>query len=125
MKKDKKDRPVLKAIGSVLFALAASSHHWVHSLLIALGLTTLGAGLLSLPPTVRMIFLFVSLLLSAWFLVVAKRKWNKDRPAAWVYLVSSLLSIVLIATSIPQTVSGIMERPQQQIDRQQNHSEHH
>lgn len=87
----KKNRGIIKAIGSVLFAIIASSHHWVHTLLIALGLTTLSSGLLSLSPSTKIIFLLVSLVISAWFIRVAKRKWSYDRPAAWVYLISSRL----------------------------------
>lgn len=121
----KKERAILKSIGSVLFAIFASAHHWLHTLFIALGLTSLGTGLFSLSPSVKIIFLLISLLLSTWFIGVAKRKWHKDRPAAWVYLVSSIISILLVATALPQAISGILKQPQQQIDQQQNHSEHH
>ena len=78
----KKDKGIIKAIGSVLFAIVASSHHWVHTLLIALGLTTLSSSLLSLSPPVKIVFLLVSLVFSAWFIRVAKRKLSYDRPAA-------------------------------------------
>jgi thiol:disulfide interchange protein len=121
----KKERAIIKSIGSILFAIFASAHHWLHTLLIALGLTSLGTGLFSLSPAVKIIFLLISLLLSAWFIVVAKRKWIKARPAAWVYLVSSIISIVLVATALPQAISDIADQPQQQIDQQQNHSVHH
>lgn len=121
--KTKKDRPFLKAFGSVLLAIIASSHHWVHTLLLALGLTTLGAGLFSVSPLVKIVFLFVSLFVSIWFLVVAKRKWHKHRPAAWVYLISSIISIVIVVSSLPQTFSDMGGTPQQ--DPLQLHQQHH
>lgn len=120
----KKERAVLKSIGSVLFAIFASAHHWLHTLLIALGLTSLGAGLFSFSPIVKMMFLLASLLLSVWFIVVAKRKWRKARPAAWVYLVSSVISIVLVATALPQAIGGFADDPSQ-LDQQEDHLEHH
>ena len=110
----KKDKGIIKAIGSVLFAIIASSHHWVHTLLIALGLTTLSSGLLSLSPSTKIIFLLVSLVISAWFIRVAKRKWSNDRPAAWVYLISSIISIILVITSLPQAISAVIPPSQQQ-----------
>lgn len=116
----KKERTILKAIGSVLFALVASAHHWLHMLLIALGLTTLGAGLFSLSPTVKIIMLLVSLAVSVWFIAVAKRKWNQDRPAAWVYLISSLISIAVVVTAIPQTIAGITQPQKQQQNMNMN-----
>jgi uncharacterized membrane protein len=121
----RKERAILKAVGSVLFAIIASAHHWLHTLLIAIGLTALGTGLLNLSPTYKMIFLLFSLLLSGWFLVVTKRKWNKSRPAAWVYLISSLISIVIVATALPQAITDITKAPQQQIDEQVDHNAHH
>lgn len=124
--KMKKERAILKSIGSVLFAIFASAHHWLHTLLIALGLTSLGTGLFSLSPAVKIIFLVVSLLLSVWFIVVAKRKWSRARPAAWVYLISSIISIALVATALPQAITDNTQQPQQQIDQQQDdHSIHH
>lgn len=120
----KKERTLLKAIGSVIFAIIASSHHWLHTLLVALGLTTLGAGIFALPPTIKLIFLLVSLILSVWFIMVARRKWSRDRPAAWVYLISSLISIILVITAIPGTVSGL-NQPVQQEQPQQQHGHDH
>lgn len=79
-----KGKGIIKATGSVLLAIIASSHHWVHILLLALGLTTLSSSLLSLSPSTKIIFLFVSLVVSAWFIHIAKRKWSYDRPSAWV-----------------------------------------
>lgn len=116
----KKERTLLKAVGSVFFAIIASSHHWIHTLLIALGLTTLGTSLLAMPPSIRLVFLLISLALSAWFLRVAKKKWSKDRPAAWVYLISSIISIVLVITAIPDTITSLNQPdPVQQLDQQQ------
>lgn len=115
----KKNRGIIKAIGSVLFAIIASSHHWVHTLLIALGLTTLSSGLLSLSPSTKIIFLLVSLVISAWFIRFAKRKWSYDRPAAWVYLISSIISIILVITSLPQAISAVIPPSQQQQQTQQ------
>lgn len=113
----KKDKGIIKAIGSVLFAFIASSHHWVHTLLIALGLTTLSSSLLSLSPPTKIIFLLVSLVFSAWFIRVAKRKWDYDRPAAWVYLISSIISIVMVMTALPQAISDVFPQSQQQQEK--------
>ncbi|MBY3621392.1 hypothetical protein CA600_28500 [Paenibacillus sp. VTT E-133280] len=121
----KKERTLLKSISSVLFALFASAHHWLHTLLIALGLTSLGAGLFSMAPSLKLIFLVISLLLSIWFIVVAKRRWKKDRPAAWVYFISSIISIILVITAVPQSISDFLDKPVQQNNQQEEHSEHH
>lgn len=123
---EKKERPFVKAIGSVLFAIIASSHHWLHTLLLALGLTTLGTGLFSLSPAYRLIFLGVSLLFSIWFIFVAKKKWKNNRAAAWVYLVSSILSIIIVATSIPQVLTSLsnMDQKVEQNNNLENPSEH-
>ncbi|MDQ0232409.1 hypothetical protein [Metabacillus malikii] len=129
--KNKKERPLLKAVGSVLFAIIASSHHWLHTLLIALGLTTIGTGLLSLPPSISLVFLIISLILSVWFIRVAKLKWSRNRPAAWVYLISSLISIILVITAIPDTITSVytpdpvkQQEKQQNTEQQHNHDEH-
>lgn len=129
--KPKKERPILKATGSVLFAIIASSHHWLHTLLIALGLTTLGTGLLAMPPSIRLVFLLISMAFSIWFLLVARRKWTHHRPAAWVYLISSLISIVLVLTAIPDTILNLNQPDQQQEQeekqapqQQHDHNEH-
>ena len=114
----KNEKTFLKAIGSVLFAIIASSHHWLHTLLIALGLTTLGTGLLALPPALKAVFLLVSLTFSVWFIIVSRHKWISDRPAALVYLISSLISIVLVITAIPQTIT-LLNQPVQQQQQQQ------
>ena len=55
----KKGKGIIKATGSVLLAIIASSHHWVHTLLLALGLTTLSSSLLSFSPTTKIIFLLI------------------------------------------------------------------
>ncbi len=120
--RDNKDKPVLKSIGSILLAVIASSHHWLHTLLIALGLTSLGAGLVSLSPTVKAIFLLFSFGVSCLFLRVSRRKWHRDRGAAWVYLISSIISIILVATAVPQTIAGFKQVPQEQ--QQQIHADH-
>ncbi|MDM5205382.1 hypothetical protein [Cytobacillus kochii] len=122
----KKERTLLKAVGSVLFAIIASSHHWLHTLLIALGLTTLGTGLFALPPSFRLVFLLISLILSLWFIRVAKKKWSRNRPASWVYLISSLISIILVITAIPDTITNLnqsdpVQQQEQQQDTQQQH----
>ena len=118
-------------MGSVLFAIIASSHHWLHTLLIALGLTTLGTRLLSLPPSISLVFLIISLILSVWFIRVAKLKWSRNRPAAWVYLISSLISIILVITAIPDTITSVytpdpvkQQEKQQNTEQQHNHDEH-
>lgn len=119
--KQKKDRTVLKGIGSVLLAVVASSHHWLHTLLIALGVTSLGAGLLQLSPPVKIVFLLISLIVSIWFLAVAKRRWKFDRPSAWVYLISSIISIVFVTTAIPKTVADLVSQSKQQDQHIQHH----
>ena len=53
----KTSKGIIKGIGSVLLAVIASSHHWVHTLLLALGLTTLSSSLISLSPPTKVIFL--------------------------------------------------------------------
>ncbi|MGG5253418.1 hypothetical protein ACQYAD_07960 [Neobacillus sp. SM06] len=120
----KKEKGILKAIGSILLAIVASSHHWVHTLLIALGLTTLGTGLLSLSPWVKLSFMLVSLLVSVWMIRVAIRKWHHHRPVAWVYLISSILSIVIVLTALPQVMAGNNSPSQPQIQ-QTDHQQHH
>lgn len=120
---EKKGKTLIKAVSSVLLAVIASSHHWLHTLLIALGLTSLGAGLLSLPPLARIMIMIISIAVSLWFLNVCKRKWRTDRPAAWVYLISSIVSIILVMTSVPQTIADFNPETVQQ--EQQDHSEHH
>lgn len=123
MIQEKKGKTLIKAVSSVLLAVIASSHHWLHTLLIALGLTSLGAGLLSLPPFARIMIMVISIAVSLWFLNVCKRKWRTDRPAAWVYLISSIVSIILVMTSVPQTIADFNPETVQQ--EQQDHSEHH
>lgn len=123
----KKERTLLKGIGSVLFAIIASSHHWLHTLLIALGFTALGSSLLLISPSIKIVFLLISLFVSVWFIFVAKRKWNHNRPAAWVYFISSFISIVLVITAIPQTINDLTEKPtpqQQQLDNSVDHNLH-
>jgi hypothetical protein len=127
--KPKKERALLKGIGSVLLAVIASSHHWIHTLLIALGLTTLGAGLLAMPPIIKLVFLLISLAFSIWFIVVAKRKWHRNRPAAWVYVISSIISIIIVLTAIPDSIKSlyqpdIQEQPTEQSDDHEKHSGH-
>ena len=112
-KKDK-SKSIFKAIGSVLFAIIASSHHWLHTLLIALGLSTLSTGLFSLSPSIKFAFLILSVIFSLGFILLAKRKWSYDRPSAWAYLISSLISIVLVVTALPQTFKALNQQPQQQ-----------
>lgn len=119
----KNEKTILKATGSVLFAIIASSHHWVHTLLVTIGLTSLGTGLLALSPALKSVFLMVSLIFSVWFIIVSRRKWISDRPAAIVYLISSLISIILVVTAIPQTIGGFYQTTQTQ--KQSDHSSHH
>ncbi|XJZ28051.1 hypothetical protein ACF5W4_04425 [Bacillota bacterium Lsc_1132] len=120
----KKEKGILKAIGSVLLAIVASSHHWVHTLLIALGLTTLGTGLLSLSPGVKLGFMLVSLIVSVWMIRVAIRKWHHHRSVSWVYFVSSIFSIIIVLTALPQVLAENNPSPQpiQQPDHQQHHN---
>ncbi|WP_270578541.1 hypothetical protein [Caldibacillus thermoamylovorans] len=119
----KKERAILKATGSVLLAIIASSHHWLHTLLIALGLTTLGAGLFTMPPLIKILFMLLSLVLSGWFLIVAKRKWPINRPAAWVYLLSSIISIIFVLSAIPDTLNSLKQPSYQEIPQLQ-HGDH-
>lgn len=126
VKERKKGKGIIKGIGSVLLAVIASSHHWVHTLLLALGLTTLSSSLLSLSPPTKIIFLLVSLVVSAWFIHISKRKWSYDRPSAWVYLISSIISIVLVITALPQAISDVLPPSQaQQQQPPQDHNLHH
>ena len=124
----KSEKTILKATGSVLFAIIASAHHWLHTLLIALGLTTLGAGLLALPPALKAVFLLVSLIFSVWFIIVSRRKWISDRPVALVYLISSIISIVLVTAAVPKTITSFSQStlPTQQSQHQgeQGHTTH-
>jgi phosphotransferase system glucose/maltose/N-acetylglucosamine-specific IIC component len=120
----KKEKGILKAIGSILIAIVASSHHWVHTLLIALGLTSLGTGLLSLPPWIKIGFMLISLFISFLMLRVAKRKWNHHRSVSWVYLISSILSIIIVLTSLFQVFTS--NNPNQQNkDQKVEHQQHH
>ncbi|GER71889.1 hypothetical protein BpJC7_31920 [Weizmannia acidilactici] len=122
-----KGKNIFKAIGSILFAIIASSHHWVHTLLIALGLTTLGSGLLSLSPSIKITFMAISLMISIWMIWSAIRKWNHHRSTAWIYLVSSIISIVIVATALVQTVVEINQTPGQEPGQEipMDHSQHH
>ncbi|MDX1805829.1 MAG: hypothetical protein R3267_02230 [Paenisporosarcina sp.] len=121
----KKKGTLLKTTGSVMFAIIASSHHWLHTLLIALGLTTIGTGLLVFPPTIKLVLLLLSLVLSIWFIRVAKHKWTRERPAAWVYLISSVISIILVITAIPNTITDLNQPNQQQEQEQHNQHDDH
>jgi hypothetical protein len=105
--KPKKERALLKSTGSIMLAIIASSHHWLHTLLIALGFTTLGAGLLSIPPFFKLVILLFSLAFSIWFIMIAKRKWSRNRPAASVYFISSIISIIIVFTAIPRYNSNV------------------
>jgi hypothetical protein len=120
----KKEKGILKAIGSILIAIVASSHHWLHTLLIALGLTSLGTGLLSLPPWIKIGFMLFSLFISILMLRVAKRKWNHHRSVSWVYLISSILSIIIVLTSLLQVFTS-NDPNQQNNDKQAEHQQHH
>lgn len=93
-------------------------------ILIALGLTTLGTGLLSISPTTKLIFMLISLVVSIWMIFVALKKWAHNRPAAWVYLISSIISIILVATAIPKIyVDNNQVPPQQEPQHQIHHSQ--
>lgn len=125
----KKERALLKAIPSVLLAIIASSHHWLHTLLITLGLTTLGAGFLAMPPIIKLAFLLISLAFSLWYIFVAKRNWSRNRPAAWVYIISSIISIIIVFTAIPDTIASLkqpdnVEQPTEQPIDHEKHSDH-
>lgn len=119
---------ILKTTGSVLLAVIASSHHWLHTLFIALGLTTLGTELFSVSPWVKIFFLLLSILVSVRFLQVSKRRWTQNRPVAAVYLVSSIISIILVLSAIPQTISDFnqlsvtQQGEQEQVDHERHHS---
>jgi energy-coupling factor transporter transmembrane protein EcfT len=123
LQEPKKEKGILKAIGSVLIAIFASSHHWVHTLLIALGLTSLGTGLFSLSPWVKIVFMLISLVISVLMLRVAKRKWNHHRSVSWVYLISSILSIIIVLSALPQTIAS--NNSDQQNINPNVHQQHH
>jgi hypothetical protein len=127
LKEKKKGKNIFKAIGSILFAIIASSHHWVHTLLIALGLTTLGSGLLSLSPSIKIALMTVSLIISIWMIWSAIRKWNHHRSTACIYLASSIISIVIVITALVQTVVEIKQTPVQEPGQGMpiDHSQHH
>ncbi|WP_353948382.1 hypothetical protein ABNN70_00475 [Sporolactobacillus sp. Y61] len=108
-KKSGQGKTWLKSIGSVLFAILATSHHWLHVLLISVGLTSIGAFLFNMSPLLKMILLIVSLLISVQFIFVAKRKWRHERSIAWVYAISSILSIVIVFSAIPQTIATFVQ----------------
>lgn len=108
-KKSNRGKALLKTIGSVLFAIIATSHHWLHILLISVGLTSIGAVLFNMPPLLKIILLAISLVISIRFTFVAKRKWTHERPVAWVYAISSILSIVIVFSAVPQTISAIIQ----------------
>lgn len=110
-KKSNRGKTLLKTIGSVLFAIIATSHHWLHILLISVGLTSIGAVLFNMPPLLKVILLIISLVISIRFLFVAKRKWRHERPVAWVYAISSILSIVTVFSAVPQTINSIIQPP--------------
>jgi hypothetical protein len=119
----KKEKGILKAIGSILFAIFASSHHWLHTLLIALGLTTLGTGLLSLSPWMKIAFMLISLIISILMIRVAMRKWKHHRSVSWVYLISSLLSIIIVVTALFQVAFN--DNPRLSNNQHFNHQQHH
>lgn len=119
----KKEKGILKAIGSILVAIVASSHHWVHTLLIALGLTSLGTGLFSLSPWVKIVFMAISLIISILMIRVAVRKWNHHRSVSWVYIISSILSIIIVVSALPQAFAA--NNPSQQNNQTSIHQQHH
>jgi hypothetical protein len=110
-KKSNRGKTILKTTGSVLFAIIATSHHWLHILLISVGLTSIGAVLFNMPPFLKVTLLIISLIISIRFIFVAKRKWSSERPVAWVYAISSILSIVIVFSAVPQTISTIIQPP--------------
>lgn len=94
------------SIGSILIAIVASSHHWVHMLLIALGLGAVGAGLFTMPIPIRIGLVAVSVAVSIGMLFVAWHKRTKNKAVAWVYFISSIVSLVIIGTSLPTLVQS-------------------
>lgn len=110
-KKSTQGKTWLKSIGSVLFAIIATSHHWLHLLLISVGLTSVGAFLIDMPSILKIILLILSLVISIRFIFVAKRKWRDERSVAWVYVVSSILSIVIVFSAVPQTIYAMIQPP--------------
>jgi uncharacterized membrane protein YqjE len=119
----KKKKGILKAIGSILIAIFASSHHWLHTLLIALGLTSFGSGLLALSPWMKIVLMLISLLISGLMIRVAIRKWDHHRSVSWVYLISSILSIIIVLSSLFQVIT--VNNPSQQDNQQLEHKQHH
>lgn len=107
-----------RTVETVKKVIIPSSHHWVHTFLLALGLTTLSSSLLSFSPPVKIVFLMVFLVVSTWFIYIAKRKWSYDRPAAWVYLISSIILTVLVITALLQAIADILPPLQPQQEQQ-------
>ncbi|MCM3800159.1 hypothetical protein M4A92_16320 [Caldibacillus thermoamylovorans] len=54
---------------------------------------------------------------------MAKRKWPLNRPASWVYLLSSIISIILVLSAIPDTLNSL-EQPSYQEIHQLQHGDH-
>ncbi|MCL6444449.1 MAG: hypothetical protein K6T83_13525 [Alicyclobacillus sp.] len=100
------EKAIGSSIGSILIAIVTSSHHWVHMLLIALGLGAVGAGLFTMPIPIRIGLLVVSVVVSIGMLFVAWRKRTNNKAVAWVYFISSVVSLVIIATSVPTLVQS-------------------
>lgn len=123
LQKSKKEKGILSAIGSILVAIFASSHHWLHTLLIAMGLTTLGTGLLTLSPWVKLLVMLISLVISGLMIRASVQKWNHHRSVSWVYLISSIISIIIVLSALFQAISSNNLFPQndQQVDHQQHH----
>lgn len=69
----------------------------------------------------------ISLMISIWMIWSAIRKWNHHRSTAWIYLVSSIISIVIVATALVQTVVEINQTPGQEPGQEipMDHSQHH
>lgn len=107
-----------RSVGSILIAIVASSHHWLHMLLLTLGLGVLGVGITTMPLTLRIVLVVFSFVVSIGMLFVAWRKRIHNKVVAWVYFFSSVLSLVILATSLPVLVQTNTPAPSA-------HEQHH
>jgi hypothetical protein len=91
------------SVGSVLTALLAGSHHWIHMLILALGVGSGAVSGLMTNPLVRHAMLVLSLSMVAYMQITYWRRKHRTWAMTLVVMFSSVMSVgmsfyALIAT---------------------------